>query len=170
MICKNQLTFCWLGFHVKNYKNFRWICSIFRKNLGTSFCLVHGSRTYYIKKWGRLWVTLEGVFFHVSGVKKNFYTYFFENFIAPPLKKFVFLNFSCILFLNKTDFLGLRTFSNVNVLHKGLLLQEWVFRLGGYLYIFIELFVSNLATLTKIGDPWSILCFLFIEFIFSKEV
>ena len=25
---------------------------------------------------------------------------------------------------------GLRTFSNVNVLHKGLLLQDWLFRLG----------------------------------------
>ena len=27
-------------------------------------------------------------------------------------------------------FLGLRTFSNVNVLHKGVQLQDWVFRLG----------------------------------------
>ena len=26
--------------------------------------------------------------------------------------------------------LGLHTFSNVNVLHKGLLLQDWVFKLG----------------------------------------
>ena len=31
---------------------------------------------------------------------------------------------------NKLVFLGLRTFSNVNVLHKGLLLQDQVFRLG----------------------------------------
>ena len=28
----------------------------------------------------------------------------------------------------------LRTFSNVNVLHKGLLLQDWVFRLGSYTF------------------------------------
>ena len=39
------------------------------------------------------------------------------------------------MFLNKTFFLGLRTFSNVNVLHKGLLLQDWVFRLGSTLCI-----------------------------------
>ena len=30
----------------------------------------------------------------------------------------------------KSFFLGLRRFSNMNVLHKGLLLQDWVFRLG----------------------------------------
>ena len=30
----------------------------------------------------------------------------------------------------KLVFLGLRIFSNVNVLHKGLLLQDWVYRLG----------------------------------------
>ena len=49
------------------------------------------------------------------------------NTIASALK-------SCIIdfFLNwnKTVFLGLRTFSNGNVLHKGLPLQDWVFRLG----------------------------------------
>ena len=31
---------------------------------------------------------------------------------------------------NKTVFLGLSTFSNVNVVHKGLLLQDLVYRLG----------------------------------------
>ena len=35
-----------------------------------------------------------------------------------------------VFFLIKLFFLGLRTFSNENVLHKRLLLQEWVFRLG----------------------------------------
>ena len=33
-------------------------------------------------------------------------------------------------FWNKTGFLGLCTFSNMNSLNKGLLLQDWVFRLG----------------------------------------
>ena len=35
-----------------------------------------------------------------------------------------------VVVLNKTGFLGLRRFSNVNVLNKSLLLQDWVFRLG----------------------------------------
>ena len=34
---------------------------------------------------------------------------------------------------DKTGFLGLHTFSNVNVLYKVLLLQDWVFRLGSQL-------------------------------------
>ena len=41
-----------------------------------------------------------------------------------------FLNLFLFIFGIKLGFLGLRTFSNVNVLHKGLLLQDWVFRLG----------------------------------------
>ena len=78
--------------------------------------------------WGRLWLTLEGGFFHVFGVKMFF---FFLNSITSPLK-------SCLInifFLikkkkrKKPVFLGLRTFSNVNVLQKGLLLQDWVFRM-----------------------------------------
>ena len=36
-------------------------------------------------------------------------------------------NFVTNFFGIKLFFLGLRTFSNVNVLHKGLLLQDWVF-------------------------------------------
>ena len=40
--------------------------------------------------------------------------------------------------LNKNVVLGLRTFSNLNVLHKDLLLQDWVFRLGfDILFLFI---------------------------------
>ena len=33
----------------------------------------------------------------------------------------------------KSFFLGLRKFSNLSVLHKDLLMQDWVFRLGSYL-------------------------------------
>ena len=36
---------------------------------------------------------------------------------------------------NWKKLLGLRKFSNLNVLHKGLLIQDWVFRLGTYLYL-----------------------------------
>ena len=32
--------------------------------------------------------------------------------------------------MTNSFFLGLRKFSNLNVLHKGLLMQDWVFRLG----------------------------------------
>ena len=46
-----------------------------------------------------------------SGSKKNF-------------------NFFLIFFLEQHFFLSLRTLSNVNVLHKGLPLQEWVSKLG----------------------------------------
>ena len=67
-----------------------------------------------------------GWFFHVFG--------FFENAIASALKSCI-INlkrklFILIFFWNKTGFLGLRRFSNLDVLHKGLLLQDWVFRLG----------------------------------------
>ena len=41
----------------------------------------------------------------------------------------LFISFS-ISFEIKLVFLGLPTFSNMNVLHKGLLLQDWVFKLG----------------------------------------
>ena len=33
--------------------------------------------------------------------------------------------------MNLKIFLGLRKFSNLSVLHTGLLMQDWVFRLGG---------------------------------------
>ena len=44
---------------------------------------------------------------------------------------FLFFKFSEPEKVKKTFFLGLiLRFSNLNVLHKGLLLQDWVFRLG----------------------------------------
>ena len=52
--------------------------------------------------------------------------FFFENTIASALK-------SCMIslfFIFLIFFLVLCTFSNVNELHKSLLLQDWVFRLG----------------------------------------
>ena len=81
-----------------------------------------------------------GQFFHVFGVKQIFF--FFENTIASAQK-------SCLIpFLpwkhEKTRFLGLRRFSNLNVLHKGLLMQDWVFRLGSTAnlnFLFLSLFV-----------------------------
>ena len=43
--------------------------------------------------------------------------------------------------LEKTVFLGLiLRFSNLNVLHKGLLLQDWVFRLGYNVHYLVALF------------------------------
>ena len=38
------------------------------------------------------------------------------------------------MFWYKTVFLGLHAFSNVNVQHKGLQLQDWVYRLGSKLH------------------------------------
>ena len=58
-----------------------------------------------ISVFRRFWQLLRA-FFHVFGVKGN-------------LSKFL-----------NTLFLGLRKFSNLSVLHKGLLMQDWVFRLG----------------------------------------
>ena len=61
---------------------------------------------------------------------------FFDNNILSALKSCIVnvkkINFQLFLnfFWNKTVFLGLHTFSNVNILHEGLLLQDWVFRLG----------------------------------------
>ena len=54
----------------------------------------------------------------------NFWGHFFSCFQG----QFFFFNF----FEIKLVFLGPRRFSNVNVLHKGLLLQDWVFRLGAW--------------------------------------
>ena len=57
-----------------------------------------------------------------SGAKKNVKFFFFLF-----LKKY---------FLGKNRvFLGLRKFSNLNVLHKGLLMEDWVFRLGPAIYL-----------------------------------
>ena len=68
--------------------------------------------------------------FHVFRVKT--FNIFFENTVAFALKSCIIKikkNWKCFeffefFFLNKTFFLGLRTFSNVNVLHKSLLLQD----------------------------------------------
>ena len=68
--------------------------------------------------WGR--------FFHVFGV--NFFFKFPHKKVAFI---FIFLFFYFFKFVwNKAVFLELRTFSYLNVLYKGLLLQDWVFRLG----------------------------------------
>ena len=90
--------------------------------------------------------TFESVFFMFSGSK----SFFFENTIAFPLKSCI-INFKkytknlffYIFFCNKTGFLVLRIFSNVNILPIGLLLQDWVFRLGLYLF-FISLHLKKL--------------------------
>ena len=63
---------------------------------------------------------LRAFFSCLRGQKK--FEFIFENIIAFALKSCIINNFFCIK-------LGLRTFSNVNVLHKGFLLQDWVFRL-----------------------------------------
>ena len=46
------------------------------------------------------------------------------------MKLFFFQILKKKYFWVKTIFLGLRKFSNLNLIHKGLLLQDWVFRLG----------------------------------------
>ena len=62
-----------------------------------------------------------------------FFKFFYEHFsvstkkLHNEFKKKVIFKKSI---WNKIGFLGLRKFSNVNVLHKDLLLQDWVFRLG----------------------------------------
>ena len=98
------------------------------------FCFWAGAAGPVHKKNGsRLWATFEGVFSTFSG--SIFFSNFFVNTIVSALKRclivFVvfFISFEVFLEWN-CSFLGLRTFSNVNVLHKSLLLQDWVFRLG----------------------------------------
>ena len=74
--------------------------------------------------------------FYVFWGKKIKFEIFFENIVASALK-------SCIINLRKKidilkkymfgiklGFLGLQRFSNLKLQHKGLLLQDWVFRLG----------------------------------------
>ena len=77
-------------------------------------------------------------FFHAFGV--NFFSNFFENPIASAVK-YCIIKFSKMkkieLLLNffgiKLVFLGLPKISKLSVLQKGLLLQDWVFRLGKFL-------------------------------------
>ena len=69
------------------------------------------------------------VFLMFLGSKES--SNFFENTIASALKScainfdysYSYFHFFCFI-------LGLHTFSNVNLLHKSLLLQDWVFRMG----------------------------------------
>ena len=79
-----------------------------------------------------VWATFEGVFLCFRG-KKNFfwehYSVCTKNlhntlFIKIKKKKIWPKN------MKKLFFLWLRRFSNLNVLHTGLLMQDWVFRLG----------------------------------------
>ena len=78
-----------------------------------------------------------GEFFYILGGKKIF-KIFLKNILATALKsymkwllKFFFFFFEKIWKSWKNRFFGLiLRFSNLNVLHKGLLLQDWVFRLG----------------------------------------
>ena len=59
----------------------------------------------------------------------------FLNTIASAFK-------SCIIpFYKNLVFLGLRKFSNLSVLHKGVLMQDWVFRLG--LTLFTSMYIIN---------------------------
>ena len=57
-------------------------------------------------------------------------------------------------------FLGLRTFSNVNVLHKGLLLQDWVFRLGMLQRTSVQTMKTSRACLFSLVD--SVLNIVFV--------
>ena len=82
---------------------------------------------------------MRGVFLCFGGQKK--FKIFFKKYFSNRIEKlhkmafiyifFFFLNFEKV---EKTVFLGLiLRFSNLNVLHKDLLLQDWVFRLGALL-------------------------------------
>ena len=74
--------------------------------------------------------------------KKLLCLFFFENTIFLKYIFFIFLR------IRLSFFLGMRTFSNVNVLHKGLLLQDWVFRLGmerGYSIEFLLEYVLSFS-------------------------
>jgi hypothetical protein len=74
-----------------------------------------------------------GWFFHVFRGKKN--KFFLKNIVASALKSYIKRSWIWFFFRprkhKKLFFLGLLLrFSNLNVLHKGLLMQDWVFRLG----------------------------------------
>ena len=88
------------------------------------------------KGWGPIMSNFWGRFFHVFEV--NFFSFFFWKHYRVRTKKlhdtFFTKKFKKKILTPKTwknsFFLGLRRFSNLNVLHKGLLMQDWVFRLG----------------------------------------
>ena len=61
--------------------------------------------------------------------------------------------FFLFIFLNKTGFLGLRTFSNVILLHKGLLQQDWVFRLGVKPF-FVQIYSFSQMMNSHQGNPF----------------
>ena len=91
--------------------------------VGTGFLFLGrlGSRASTEKKvGGQLWAILEGVFFMFWGAKKD--SKFFWKPHSVRTKK--------LHNTEKANFLGMRKFSNLNVLHKGFLMQDWVFRLG----------------------------------------
>ena len=106
-----------------------------------------------IKGSGPIMSNFWGPFFHFFRVKKNF-KIFFENIVASALKSCIIPILQFIFFLifwtrksEKTGFFRANTqISNLDVLHKGLLLQDWVFRLGLYTYFQ----VSNHESLTKV--------------------
>ena len=88
---------------------------------------------------------------------KNFFLILFENTIASALKSYIIPFFQKNFFFNflnpktwKTGFCRANTqISNLHVLHKGLLLQDWVFRLGlrtilkSWMHILRRTFDSN---------------------------
>ena len=99
---------------------------------GTGFlllgCLANQPSTEK-KVGGRLWAIFEGSFFMLQIFFEKPIAFALKSCIIPLLQKF-FLNIFCPLKTWKKLFWGLRKFSNLSLLHEGLLLQDWVFRLG----------------------------------------
>ena len=98
------------------------------------FWVVWAARPVHIKKMESKDEQLLRAVFSCFQGHFFFFFFFFENTTASTLKSCIIFFKSCffdifLLFCNKTGFIGLHTFSNMNVLHKGLLLQDWVFRL-----------------------------------------
>ena len=101
-----------------------------------------------------------------SCFRGQFFSNFFENPIASAVKEshneiikneknWSFIDF----FWNKTGFvLGLRKFSNLSVLQKGLLLQDWVLRLGKFLldpkinFLSLDKWIYKLVLFLKIYE------------------
>ena len=81
----------------------------------------------------RVWADYEQLFrvdFSCFG-GQNLFKKYFSNHIEKFHKMFFIISFFLKKKLKNQVFLGLiLRFSNLNVLHKGLLLQDWVFRLG----------------------------------------
>ena len=94
------------------------------------------------KKLGRLWATFEGAFFMFSWA--NITCSWFETALDCSIRILKLHNISFI----KKDCLNfwvgqirlILKFSNLSILHKGVLLQDWVFRLG---------FTSNFSIFLK---------------------